>query len=114
MKFIPLTLLSYLIAAVAKADVLKGTSSLFKDDQNYWKRLLAEGVGSVTSPPTVKDSENPSPSPSDLPSTMTKSCLIEVSVGECSDLLHENCQKTNIQHRYPLLAQTRTVWIVLQ
>ena len=113
MKFIPLTL-AYLSSFSAKADVPKRTRSLFKDDQSYWNRLLTKGYdSSLTPPPSVKDSENPSPSPSDLPSLMTKSCLIEVRISRtwACDTIGKTSHFLN---RSQLHVLTRTGWIALQ
>jgi hypothetical protein len=72
---------------VVDADNLRSNSirSFFSEDQKYWNRLLADGLeSSLTPPPNVKGSAFPSPSPSDLPSLMTKSCMIEVR-GNCDN-----------------------------
>lgn len=57
------------IASFAASGLVSAENTLFKDDQNFWDRLLTTG-GSLTPSPTAAPTAAPTPPP--------KACLVEV------------------------------------
>jgi hypothetical protein len=93
MRFIPIVLASAILFAslsgVAAKENEKGkkASTLFKDDQSYWNRLLVnKGYQQSMPPPTPRPYSTPPPTPNvyaTFPPTVPEECEVKVSRLPC-------------------------------